>query len=311
MKIAIYGAGAVGGYFGARLLQAGMDVGVIARGEHLRAIQQHGIQIQGISGNFTVKPNIATDDVTQVGVVDLVIVGVKAWQVPQAAEKIASMLGEQSVVLPLQNGVDAPAQLAAVLGKERVLIGLCQIAAQLSAPGVITHTGIEPYLAFGEWDNRRSARVLELQKMFTKAAIKAEVPADITAALWDKFLFIASFGALGAVTRAPAGVIRQIQLTRQLLENVMREILIVAWANGVALTEDAISKRMKFIDGLPFEMMASMARDVINAKPSELDYLIGAVVRLGREKGLEIPLSQTIYACLLPQEQLAREKYRS
>lgn len=308
MKAAIYGSGAVGGYFGARLLKAGFDVSVIARGDHLQAIRAHGIHIHGISGDFIVQPTIATADPQDIGKVDLVIVAVKAWQIPQILNGLKQLVGHQSMVLPLQNGVETPYQLAEALGKEAVLVGLCQISVQISAPGIIQHVGIEPYLAFGEFDNKPTQRLIQLKQMFESAGLKAEIPADIHAALWDKFLFIVSLGALGAITRASIGVIREIPQTRTLLEQVMHEVYEVACANGVNLSNTIISKRMDFIERLPAETMASMARDIIDGKPSELDNLIGAVVRLGEAKNVAIPFSRALYACLLPQEKLARQK---
>jgi len=308
MKVAIYGSGAVGGYFGARLLKAGIDVSVVARGGHLKAIQEHGIHICGVSGDFVVQPSIATEDPRDIGKVDLVIVAVKTWQIPLILNGLKQLVGKESIVLPLQNGIETPAKLAEALGKEAVLIGLCQISAQISAPGIIQHVGIEPYLAFGEFDNQPTARLIQLRQLFESAGLHVEIPSDIHAALWDKFLFIASVGALAAVTRAPLGVIREIPQTRTLLEQLMHEIYQVACANGINLSEAVISRRMDFIDRSPYETMPSMARDVMDGKPSELDALIGAVLRFGGAKNVATPLSRALYACLLPQEKLARQK---
>ena len=166
MKIAIFGTGGVGGYFGARLAQAGQEVIFIARGEHLRAIRGKGLRLESILGDFTVHPARATDDPSQIGTVDLVILGVKAWQVPEAAGIVKPLLGAQTVVLPLQNGVDAPSQLVEALGHEHVLGGLCRISVLLAAPGVIRHVAIPPVIAFGELDARPSARVESLRQVF-------------------------------------------------------------------------------------------------------------------------------------------------
>ena len=180
MRIAIFGAGAVGGYFGARLAQAGEDVIFIARGEHLRAMRRDGLYVESILGDFRVTPVKATDDPASVGPVDVVLVGVKAWQVPEAAESMRPMVGPETFVVPLQNGVEAPDQLAAVLGKEHVLGGLCRIICARVAPGRIRHAGMEPYVAFGELDNRPSPRAERLRAAFERAGSGPRSPPTST-----------------------------------------------------------------------------------------------------------------------------------
>ncbi len=308
MRIAVFGCGAVGGYFGARLLQAGEQVSLIGRGEHLRAIQQNGLRVSGASGDFTVHPRLATEHPAEVGEVDLVLLGVKAWQVEEAAEAMRPLIGDNTTVLPLQNGVEAPYQLANILGRGIVLGGLCQISALIAAPGVVHHVGIDPTLIIGELDGQKTARVQTIQRLFQSAGLRALIAEDIRVALWDKFLFIAAFGALGAVTRCPAGVIVQVAQTRQLLEAVMQEIWSVAQAANIPLSAESIPRRLAFIEKMPAQTMASMARDLIEGRPSELDQLIGAVVRLGEQYKVETPLSRALYASLLPQEWLARGK---
>ncbi len=308
MRIAVFGSGAVGGYFGARLIQAGETVSLIARGAHLRAIQTRGLQVRGASGEFTVTPSMATDDPAAVGEVELVLVGVKAWQVAEAAKMMRPLVGKNTVVLPLQNGVEAPFQLARVLGEKAVLGGLCQISAYLAAPGQIHHVGIEPTIIFGELDRQRTARLEIIQAIFGRAGVRAQIADDIHVALWDKFLFIAAFSAVGAASRVPGGLIVQTPPTRQLLEEVMREIWMVARAAGVPLPAETIGRRLSFIEQMPPQAMASMARDLLEGRPSELEQLIGAVVRLGEQYEVTTPLSRALYAALLPQEWLARRK---
>jgi len=218
MRIAVFGTGGVGGYFGGRLAQAGEEVTFIARGAHLQAICEQGLRVESPKGHFTVHPARATSDPDEVGPVDYVLVGVKAWQVPEAARAIAPMVGEGTAVIPLQNGVEAPGQLSAVLGAEHVLGGLCQISALVAGPGLIRHVGIEPYIAFGELEGQGpSTRAERLRAAFERAGVNAEIPKDIQAALWNKYLFIAAFSGVGAVTRAPIGVIRSLPETRALL----------------------------------------------------------------------------------------------
>jgi 2-dehydropantoate 2-reductase len=306
MRIVVLGAGAVGGYFGGRLAQAGEEVVFIARGEHLQALRHRGLRVDSIEGDFVIQPLQATDEPTQVGVVDVVLVGVKAWQVTEAARAMHPLIGPETFVVPLQNGVEAPDQLAAVLGADHVLGGLCKIISSLVEPGHICHTGIEPYVAFGELDNRPSERAERLRRAFERAGVTAEIPPDIHVAMWEKFLFIASFSGVGAVTRAPVGVLRTLPETRQMLEQAMHEVLAVARAREIALPEEAISRTMALIDGLPPGGSASMQRDIVAGRPSELEAQNGAVVRLGREVGVATPLHTFITHSLLPLERRAR-----
>lgn len=309
MRIAVFGTGGVGGYFGGRLAQAGEEVIFIARGEHLRAITERGLRVGSIKGDFVIQPAQATDNPAEVGPVDAILVGVKAWDVPQAAQLMRPMVGPETFVVPLENGVEAPDQLAEVLGREHVLGGLCKIISAIVAPGHIRHAGIDPYIAFGELDGRKSERAERLRQVFARATgVTAEVSDDIQAAMWEKFVFIAAISGVGAVTRAPAGVIRSLPETRQMLEQAMREILAVARARGVALSDEVIPQTMAFIDAIPAEGTASMQRDIIAGRPSELDYQNGTVARLGRELGVPTPVNAFIYASLLPQELRARGK---
>lgn len=306
MRIAVFGAGSVGGYFGGRLAQAGEEVIFIARAEHLKAIQSHGLRVDSPKGDFVIHPANATSDPNEAGAVDVVILGVKAWQVPEAARQMTPLLKEGSCVVPLQNGVDAPSQLAEVLGAEYVLGGLCRISAMLVAPGHIRHVGIEPYIAFGELDNRSSQRCEQLRRAFERAGVWVEVPEDIHAAMWQKFVFIAAISGVGAVTRQPIGVIRAIPETRRLLIEAMQESVAVARARGVRLPADLVEKTLADIDRLPPGATASMQRDIIEGRPSELEAQNGAVTRLGAESGVPTPVHAFLYASLLPQEKQAR-----
>lgn len=306
MHIAVFGAGAVGGFFGGRLAQAGQRVALIARGAHLRAIQAHGLRVDSIEGGFVVHPQQATDDPAQVGPVDAVLVGVKTWQVPEAARAMGPLMGPETFVVPLENGVEAPQQLGQILEQERVLGGLCRIISAVVEPGHIRHSGLEPYVAFGELDNRPSERAQRLRRAFEETGVQAEIPADIHVAMWKKFLFIAAFSGVGAVARAPVGVLRTIPETREMLEQAMREILAVAHARGVALPEETVANAMSLIDGLQPEGTASMQRDIMSGRPSEIESQNGAVVRLGEEMGVPTPLHAFIYHSLLPLELQAR-----
>ena len=307
MRIAIFGTGAVGGYFGGRLAQAGEDMVFIARGEHLKALRAHGLRVDSIKGDFVVQPVDATDDPTRVGLVDVILVGVKAWQVPETAQAMRPMVGPQTFVLPLQNGVEAPSQLAEVLGQEHVLGGLCGLISFIVEPGHICHAGADPFIRFSELDNRPSERVERLRQAFDRASgLTVEIPPDIHVAMWQKFMFITGWSGVGAVTRAPLGVFRSQPGTRQLLEQTIREIYNVARARNIALPKDIIVKTMAFLDSLPPDGTASMQRDIMNGRPSELEVQNGAVVRLGQEVGVETPVNTFIYHSLLPMEMAAR-----
>lgn len=307
MRFAIMGSGGVGGYFGARLAEAGEDVVFIARGEHLAAMRSDGLRVTSFKGDVTIAPVRATDDPVEVGVVDAVIVSVKAWQLREAATGMRPLIGPETLVLPLENGVEAADTLAEVLGEGPVIDGLCAIVAWREAPGHIHHAGVDPVVRFAERDNRPSARVSRLQAAFAGArGLSVDIPDDIRAAVWGKFLFICAMSGIGSITRAPIGVSRQLDETRAVIERLIAEIEAVARARGVALAEDAASRTMGFIDGLPAESTASMQRDIMTGRPSELESQNGAVVRLGREAGVATPVNEVIYAALLPQERIAR-----
>lgn len=309
MRIAVFGTGGVGGYFGGRLAQAGEEVVFIARGEHLKAIRQNGLWVDSIAGDFVIHPAQATDNPAEVGAVDAVLVTVKAWQVSEAAEAMKPMIGAKTLVIPLENGVDASDQLAAILGAGHVLGGLCHISVFVEGPGHIRHVAIQPHIAFGELDGQPSERVERLRQTFARAqGLAVEVSADIRVVLWEKFLFIAAISGVGAVTRQPAGVIRSVAETRDMLLRAMEEVAAVAEARGIALSPGIVQKTMAFIDNMPSATMASMQRDIIEGRPSELDAQNGAVVRLGREAGIPTPTHEFIYASLLPGELKARGK---
>ena len=309
MRIAIFGTGGVGGYFGGRLAQAGEDVTFIARGEHLRAIQTKGLKVDSLNGDFVIDPAKATNDVNEVGEVDLVVVGVKAWQVPEAARVMKPMVGPKTTVLPLQNGVDAVGQLTAELGTDHVIGGLCKIVSFVVGPGHIRHAGFAPSVAIGEIDNRRSDRVVAIGNVFNEAGIETTIAADIHAALWMKFLFIASFSGVGAIANAPAGTLRTDPELRAQMVRAMEEIFALAHTRGIKLPPDAIETVMAGVNGLPEDATSSMQRDIAAGKSSELESQNGAVVRMARESGVEVPTHELIYARLKLLEEIARPEF--
>ncbi len=307
MRVAVFGTGAVGGYFGGRLAQSGSDVTFIARGAHLEATRENGLNVESLAGNFMVHPAQATSDPDAGGEVDLVILGVKAWQVPEAARVMKPMIGANALVLPLQNGVDAPRQLSEILGSRHVVGGLCRLMSLIKAPGVIHHMGAAPYIAFGELDGPPSGRLEQLAQLFSSAqGVSAEAVTDIQAALWNKFLLIAPWGGVGAVTRVPIGTIRELPETKALLQGAMQEIFDLAAAQNISLPPDAVARMVTFVNKLPADGLASMQRDIMDGRPSELFEQTGAVHRLGKQFGVATPVNTFIYGSLLPMEQAAR-----
>ena len=290
MRIAVVGAGAVGGYFGARLAQGGAELVVIARGAHLEAIRRDGIRVESVAGDVVVRPAECGDDPARLLPVEVVLLGVKAWQVESVAGGLAPLLASGGCVLPLQNGVEAPGQIDRALGPGRALGGLCRILSEAIGPGRIRHSGIEPYVAFGELAGGESPRARRLLDAFARApGVKAELLPDVRLGMWRKFLLISGWGAVAASSGAPIGVIRtEPALRRQLLE-AMREIVEVGRAHGVALGEQDVRDALALLDGAPAEGTTSMQRDLAAGRQAEVDAQIGAVVRLARAAGVPTP----------------------
>lgn len=306
MRIAVFGAGGAGGYFGARLARAGEEVVWIARGQHLEALRTRGLRVESIDGDFTLGPVEASDDPGQFRPVDAVLLGVKAWQVTDAARAMRPLIAEGTCVVPLQNGVEASDELRAVLGDRPVLGGVAKVFSFLVGPGHLRRPGGPATVVLGELDNRPSDRVRRLAECLRGAGLGAEIPADIKVALWEKFLFVASGGGLGAVTRAPIGIVRSVPETRALLEAAMEEIRAVARARGVGLPDDVVPRTMAFVDTLPAAGTASLQRDLAAGRPSELEWWSRAVARLGAEAGVATPIHAFVYWSMLPTELRAR-----
>ncbi len=308
MKFAIFGTGGVGGYFGGRLAQAGQDVTFIARGRHLSAIQQAGLKVDSISGDFVVQPAKATDSPRSVGTVDVLILAIKAWQINDAIVEMKPLIGNNTLIVPLLNGIEHVDMLVNEFGREHVLGGLCRISTFIADDGYIKHVGIDPFLVFGELGGEKSARVQALYDVFkTVRGVTAQISEDIELAMWEKFLFICSMSGVGAVTRQPVGGFRSIPESRAMLRRALEEVVLVANARGVELTENSVMSVMERIDQIQPDIMASMQKDVIEGRPSELDAQTGAVVRMAREADVSAPTHEFIYASLLPMERKARQ----
>jgi 2-dehydropantoate 2-reductase len=306
MRIAVVGAGGVGGYFGGRLAQSGQDVTFIARGAHLDALRAHGLRVDSTAGDFVVSSVQVTADASSVGPVDAVIVAVKSWQLPAAAATLAALIAPDTVVLPLLNGVEATDVLAAAVGTDHVLGGLCRILASIEGPGHIRHGGMEPSVVLGELDGGQSERVRRLHEAFLEAGVRATIADDVQAALWEKFMLIATWSGIGAVTRAPVGVWRSLPGTRAMADAALREVQALAQARGIAVADSAVDRTMAFLDGVPAGGIASMQRDIMEGRPSELDAQSGAVVRLAADADVAAPTHAFLYHALLPQERAAR-----
>src|SRR5215217_3234823 len=303
MRIVVFGTGGVGGYFGGRLARAGEEVTFIARGEHLQAIKGKGLKVDSPDGDFVIYPARATDDVSEVGETELVILGVKAWQVPQAARAIKPLVGINTTVLPLQNGVEAVPQLVDELGQHNVIGGLCRIVSFVVEPGHIRHAGFTPSIIIGELDNRRTRRIVNIEQVFKRAGLEITTAADIQVALWMKFLFIASFSGVGAMANAPAGVIRNDPKWRTHMLKAMEEVYALAHARGIKLPPDSIDTVLAAVDALPEDATSSMQRDIAAGKRSELESQNGAVVRMARESSINVPTHTLIYQTLKPAEE--------
>ncbi len=299
MRIAVMGAGAVGGYFGARLLAAGADVAFLARGRHLAAILQDGLRIESTSGELLLTDIVATDDPAAVGPVDVVLFAVKLWDT-EAAAAIRPLIGPETAVITLQNGVTSLDVLTAALGPKHVAGGVAHIAAQVFAPGVIRHTGTLARMSFGELDGSRSERLTQFHGLAALAGFDAIFSTDILSMIWEKFTFLAPLSGVTAVTRQPVGVIRAVPETRALFLDAVAEVARVAHAKGVTLGADVIDRIGGLIDALVPEMKSSMLNDLERGGRLELPWLSGAVARMGQELSVPTPVHRTIAAALAP-----------
>lgn len=306
MKIAVAGAGAVGTYFGGRLAAAGEEVVFLSRGAQLDALRTRGLRILSAAGDLQLPEVRAESSAQGFGEADLAIVAVKAWDIPGAIALLAPAVGPRTSVLPLQNGVETAERLASAFGRERVLGGSCRIIAFVESPGVTRHVGMDAIVAIGALSDGQSGSVRAVTEAFRKAGVGVENPPDIVAAIWEKFVFFAAASGVGAVTRSPVGEYRRVPETRAMLVEAMREVAAVARAGGVRLEDDVVDRMVGLLDALPPGGTSSLQRDIARGKPSELEFVSGAVVRLGRERGVPTPVNAFILASLLPCERKAR-----
>ena len=299
MKIACMAAGGVGGYFGARLQQAGHDVTFFARGRHLQAIRASGLTIESPAGNATLKVRVF-ERPEEAGVADVVLFAVKLWDTEGAAEQIRPIVGAESVVIPFQNGVESIDRLRRILPEKSVMGGSAYIATHIKSPGVIEHTGQMSRIQFGPLLASQKRAAASFLDACRKANIQAEIPADIVRANWEKFVFLVGISSATAVARATLGAVRTDPDLRWLLEEAMRETWRLARKKGVALSDDFVATRMQNADGLHADMKASLAHDLENGGRLEAPWLCGAVARMSAEVGLDAPVNRAVFAALKP-----------
>lgn len=300
MRIAIMGAGGVGGYFGARLALSGSDVTFIARGRHLAAMREHGLRIESELGDMHVKDVKATDDPATISEADLVIIGVKLWDTEQAARQIMPLAERGAAVVSFQNGVQKDEILRSLLGERPLMGGVSYIAAAIKEPGVISHTGKMQRLIFGEFDGSRSPRAETFLKACEKAGINVELSTDIRRAIWEKFVFLVALSGATSTIRLPIGPIRENPQSRSFFFDLMREVEAVGRAHGVNLPENFAEDRLAFGDTLPAEMTSSMHGDLQRGNPLEVPWLSGSVVELGKQAGIPTPCNRAVADILAP-----------
>lgn len=308
MKIAVMGSGGVGGYYGGLLAQASHDVTFIARGAHLVALRENGLQVKSVYGDFIVAPIQATDTPAEVGPVDLVIVCVKTPDTDRAAQGIKPMVGPDTTVMSLQNGIDAAERLGAVVGIEHIVGGTTWISSAIESPGVIQQFSQIRRIVLGELDGRITARVQALAEVLSSTGANVEVTDNILKLLWTKFVFIASISGIGSLTRLEIGDYRAVSETRALLVSLMREVETVAGASGVVLDGDVIERALALVDSVAPNIKPSMQRDVEAGHRSELESMIGVIGRRGRKLDIATPVADMVYAALVPIELKARNK---
>ncbi len=298
MRIAIVGAGGVGGYYGGRLAQAGEDVVFIARGANLAALRERGLSVVSPRGDFHLPRVQATDDPSTVGTVDLVLISVKTYSTEGVAHSLPPLVGPDTVVLSLQNGVDAAERIGAVVGPAHMLGGLTYISAELVAPGEVRHASPFARIVIGEFSRQSTDRLRQVQALFDHAGVQVEISDDIERDLWLKFMFIAVQAAVTALTRLPIGPIRETPAAWSLYLDALREIEAVARAQGVRLPPNTAEERHAWVATTPAHFKSSMLADVENGRRLEIEDMSGAIVRLGEHLGVPTPVHRAFYALL-------------
>lgn len=300
MKILIMGSGGVGAYYGGLLARAGHDVTFVARGAHLEAIRNRGLIVRSVHGDFVVAPAQATDDPATVGLVDLVLFCVKTYDTETAAHAIRPTIGPQTLVLSLQNGIDAAERIGAIVGAEHVIGGATWLSSAIAEPGVIRQASQFRRIVLGPLDGQVTPAIMAVYEALRETGITVELSTEMPKVLWTKFVFIASVSGIGCLTRLTMGEYREVPETRRLIEGLMREVKTVAEGHGVMLDGDVVERSLAFMDGAAPGIKPSMQLDVEAGRRFELESMIGAIGRKGREVGVPTPIADMVYAVLLP-----------
>jgi 2-dehydropantoate 2-reductase len=300
MKIAVYGTGGVGGYFGGRLAQAGADVHLIARGTHLEALQRDGLRVKSVRGDFTADVPV-TDNPTDIGPCDFVLFTVKSFDTEDAARELHPLLDEETAVISLQNGLDNEEKLATEIDPEHVMGGVAYIFSTISEPGVIEHTGGPTSVTIGELDGERSDRAERFLELCDRTdGIEAKLSTAILIDLWKKAAFICAHAGMTAAVRLPVGEIRNQPESWDMYRRLIDEVCSVGRATGIELPDGTVSEWMGFADGLEAASYSSLHYDMTHGKPMELEALHGAIVRRGRTNDIPVPMTEAVYAILKP-----------
>ena len=301
MKIGVVGAGGVGGYYGARLASAGAEVGLIARGDHLAAIREHGLRVRADDADFTVRV-AASEDPADIGPCDAVLFCVKSYDTDQAAALLGPLLKPETGVVSLQNGVDNEEKIAVRIGPEHVIGGASFILAHIAEPGVVEQVGSVRRVIFGELDGSRTERIERLLAEFRNAEIDSDVADDIRVVLWDKFAFLCALAGLTALTRLPIDKLLAVPESRNLFREMVGEVALVARAEGVELAVDIVDQKTAFAENLGPDSFSSLHHDLVTGHRLELDALHGEVTRRAARHGILVPVSEMIYSLLRPWE---------
>ncbi|KAB1187604.1 MULTISPECIES: 2-dehydropantoate 2-reductase [Haloferax] len=300
MKFAIFGAGGVGGYLGARLADAGHEVHLIARGAHLAALQSDGLRVESVAGDTAVDLP-ATDDPSDIGPCEYVLLCTKAHDVKSAAADLSPLIGDDTAVVSFQNGVDSERWVADEIGEAHVVGGVAYIFSTIKEPGVVEHTGGPARFIYGELDGRTSPRIEALHDAMSESdGIDAVLADDIAVELWRKFAFICAQAGMTATTRLPIGDVRESDASWEMFRAIIEEVAAVARAEGVGLPDDLVPTWLDFARDLDPEMYSSLHYDLTHGKPMELEALHGSVVRHADEVGVEVPMNEAVYAILSP-----------
>jgi 2-dehydropantoate 2-reductase len=300
MRIAVIGAGGIGGPYGASLAKAGAEVTFVARGAHLAAIKENGLRIEGDRGEAYVWPAQATDAIAGIGTVDVVLCCVKLWDLEPAAERIRAIVGPQTAVIPLQNGVDAAERLIRILGREPVMGGMAFVTGTIAAPGVIRQTGTYQQMTFGELDGRVSERGERLRDLCKAAGFDGVLSPDIMVPVWEKFILLVPLSGLNALTRLPLGKWRDDPDLVALYQGALRETVAVGLAEGVRLPPEIVDKTLATMRSMPPHHTTSMGNDLLRGNRLELPWFASKVVELGRRHGIPTPANGFIHTALKP-----------